>query len=142
MSLVYTRAKYLLATGALNLATDDIRVLLVDSTTTADTQEDVTNLAAFTTLGELSGTGYARKTFTSEAVNEDTTNNRAEFDAEDLTWTAIDAGTAAAAIVYKHVGADSANIPIAYIDSGGFPKVTNGGDLTITWNAEGILQLT
>ena len=37
---------------------------------------------------------------------------------------------------------DTDAVLIAYIDSGGFPVVTNGGDLTIAWNAEGILQLT
>jgi hypothetical protein len=98
--------------------------------------------------GELSGTGYTggfagsgRKTLASKAIVVDKPNNRAEFDAADVTWTGIDAGTVAQATLMKEVSADTDSITIANVDSGGFPIVTNGGDLTIQWNAEGIIQL-
>ncbi|KKN22947.1 hypothetical protein LCGC14_0909900 [marine sediment metagenome] len=98
--------------------------------------------------GELTGTGYTsgfgnsgRKALASRAIVVDKPNNRAEFDAADVTWTGIDAGTAAQATIMKEITNDAASITIANIDSGGFPIVTNGGDLTIQWNAEGIIQL-
>lgn len=98
--------------------------------------------------GELSGTGYVagfgnsgRKTLASKAIAVDDANDRAEFDCADVVWTAINAGTAAQATVLKEVTNDAASIPIANVDSGGFPKTTNGGDLTFTVNAEGLLQL-
>ena len=141
-SFVYTEAKRALLAGDLDLNAHDIRVMLVDSTTTADTEEDATTISGITTLGELSGTGYARVALANEAVAADNTNNRGEFDSDDAAWTGIDAGTAAAALVYRHVTNDTDSVPIAYIDTGGFPIVTNGGNLTIQWNAEGILQLT
>lgn len=141
-SFVYTPAKTALLSGTLDFTADDIRLLLVDSTTTADTEQDIQFVGGLATLGELSGTGYVRKALASEAVNEDAGNNRAEFDAVDVTWTGIDAGTAAAAVLYKHVTNDADSPLIAYIDTGGFPFVTNGGDFTIQWNAEGILQAT
>ena len=140
-NFAYTEGKNQILNGDIDFANDDIRVLLVDSSTTCDTEEDVTTLNGFTTLGELSGTGYARKQLANKAVNKDNTNNRAEFNADDVTWNSINAGTAAAAIIYKHVTDDSDSIPLFFIDSG-FPFVTNGGDFTIQWNSEGIAQLT
>jgi len=141
-SFVYTEAKRALLAGELDMDTHDIRVMLVDSTTTADTEEDATTISGITTLGELSGTGYARVALANEAVAADNANDRGEFDADDAAWTGIDAGTAQAALVFRHVTNDTDSVPIAYIDTGGFPIVTNGGNLTIQWNAEGILQLT
>jgi len=150
-SLVYNRAKKEILDGTINLSTDVIKVMLVTSSYVADDAHDFVDEAGANDPidHELSGTGYAagfagsgRKTLGTKAFSEDDTNNRGEFDdTSDITWTAIDAGTAAAAIVYKHLTNDAASVLIAYIDTGGFPIVTNGGDLTIQWNAEGILQL-
>lgn len=99
--------------------------------------------------GELTGTGYVagfgnsgRKTLASKAIVVDKPNDRAEFDAADVTWTAISAGTAAQATLLQEITNDAASIAIMNIDTGGFPIVTNGGDLTIQWNAEGIGQLS
>lgn len=100
--------------------------------------------------GELAGTGYTggfggagRKALASKTFTEDDANDRAEFDAADVTWTAINAGTAAQASIIDETGAadDTGVEVVANIDDGGFPVATNGGDLTIAWNAEGILQL-
>lgn len=142
-SFAYTHAKYLLATGAIDLATADIRVMLVMTNTTADTEKDVEFVGDFTTLDEYDGANYARKALT-EAVNQDDANDRAEFDATDIQWAALGAGTrqAQAMVVFLHDTNDAGSNPIAYIDSGGFPFSGNGGNVDVTWNAEGILQLT
>ena len=145
MSFVYTVGKFELLKATLDFdAPDDFRVMLVDSTTTADTEEDVSTIGGLTTLGELSGTGYTTggDPMTGDTVTKDDVNDRAEYDANDTVWTAIDAGTAQAAILIKFITSVSLSVPIAYIDTGGFPITTNGGDLTIQWNAEGILQAT
>lgn len=93
--------------------------------------------------GELSGTGYARKTFASKTLTYDTANDRVEWDAADVTFTGINAGTAARATIWDNTGAtDAGRRMLANVDSGGFPVVTNGGDLTISWNAEGIIHGT
>lgn len=139
-NFVYTRAAKLIMDGDIDFASADIRMLLVDSSTTADTEKDIGTLSGFSTLGELSGTGYTRKTLASKATSQDDANDRAEFDAADVTWTGLNAGTAQAAILYLHVTNDSDSIPLLYIDTGGFPLVTNGSDATIVWPAEGILQ--
>jgi len=45
------------------------------------------------------------------------------------------------AVVYKHVTNDADSIPIAYVDDVDAIK-TMVGTLTVSWNAEGILQIT
>lgn len=93
--------------------------------------------------GELSGTGYSRQTLASKTLTYDTANDRVEWDAADVTWTAITAGTAAQATYFDNTGAsDAARRIWLNVDTGGFPVVTNGGDLTIQHNAEGIAQGT
>lgn len=141
-SFWYTYAAQKIMNGTLDLDTHDIRCALLMSNTTADTENDAQTISGFTTLDEMDGTNYARKTFASEAVNVDTTNDRGEFDAEDQTWTSLGAGTraVAGALIFRFITNDTDAIPIAYIDTGGFPITANGGNLTITWNAEGILQ--
>lgn len=141
-SFVYTPAKTEILKGTIDFVNDDIRVLLVMTNTTADTDQDFANIADITTLDEMDGANYVRKALASEAVNEDAANNRAEFDATDVTWTALGAGTRAIAgmVVYKFVTTDTDHILISYIDTGGFPITANGGDLVAQWNAEGIVQ--
>jgi len=129
--------------GGINFATDDIRVLMVMTNTTCDTEEDKAFIDQFTTLDEFDGANNARKALTTEAVSADEGNDRGEFDADDVTWTALGAGTrqAAGLLLYKFVSDDSDSIPIAWIDDD-FPITPGGGDVTITWNADGILQIT
>jgi hypothetical protein len=143
-SFVYTHAKALLLTAGLNFSTQDIRVMLVMTNTTADTEQDVDTISAFTTLDEYDGANYARQALTGEAVAEDEANNRGEFDANDATFTALGAGTrqAQAAVVFRHMTDDTDSIPIAYIDTGGFPFSGNGGNIVLQWHAEGIVQTT
>lgn len=145
-SFVYTYAKKQSWLAGLNLATSDMRLILCMTNTTADTEKDKQTISGFTTLDEYDGSGYSRPVLTGEAVNQDDPNLRAEFDANDLApaWAALGAGTrqAQGMILYKHVTNDADSIPIAWIDSGGFPFAGNGLPVSITWNAEGILQLT
>lgn len=143
MSFVYNEFKRMLAAGEVDWDSNDIRVALLLNTTTADTEDDVNNLAAFTTLGEVTDGSYARQAIGTEAINEDAANNRAELDGDNVAWSALTTGgTVQGALVYQHVGADAVNKPIAFIDSGGFPFSLTGADLTINWNAEGIVQIT
>jgi len=145
-SHVYDNAKEQLLLGTIDFSTDDIRVALLMTNTTADTEKSAATVAGFTTDDDFDGSGYTAggAALAGEAVSEDGANNRGEFDATDLTFSSLGAGTRniQGALVYKFVTSFSASIPIAWIDTGGFPVTANGGDITITWNAEGILQLT
>ena len=151
-SFVYNRAAKEILDGTIDLVAHTIKVMLVTSSYVANRDNDFVDAGGANDPidHELSGTGYGagfggsgRKTLANKAFSEDDPNDRGEFDNTlDLTWTAINAGTAAAAIVYRHNTADTDSVLIAYIDSGGFPIVTNGGDLSINWDAQGIIQLS
>lgn len=145
-SFVFTEAKRAILAGDLDFDAADMRVLMVMTNTTANTQEDVTTIGAITTLDELNGTGYSAggAALAGESVAANNGSNLGFFDAVDLTFTAIGAGTRSiqAAILYKFVTSVSLSMPVAYIDTGGFPFAANGGDIVFTWNAGGILQAT
>lgn len=145
-AFVYTPAKTKLLKGELDFdLPQDFRVLLVSDTSTADTEEDSEFVSSVTTLDEVVATGYARQALTGEVVNEDLANDRAEFDAADVAFGALGNGVndvISAVVLYRFVTVDGDSPLIAYIDTGGFPKTTNGGTFTIQWNAEGILQAT
>lgn len=145
MSFVYTGAKEKVLKADLDFDTIDARIILVMSDTTADTDQDALTLSGIGTLDEYDGATYARITCTAETVTRDDANNRAEFDVGDFSWATLGAGTrqAVGMVLYRHVDGTAANdIPIAYIDSGGFPFSGNGGAVNVTVNAEGILQAT
>jgi hypothetical protein len=140
----YTPAKQKLAKGDLDFDTVDLRVKLVMTNTTTDTEQDAANLAAFTTIDEYDGSGYTAIDLAGISVNEDDANNRSEIDYSDGSFGAtVGAGTRnwQALLYYVRVDGTNANdYPVAYID------VTaangNGGAVNLTVNAEGLLQIT
>lgn len=148
----YNRAKKEIMDGTISLLSDTIKVMLVTSSYTFNPDHDFIDMGGANDPAdhELSGTGYTggyggsgRKTLASKAITEDDPNDRAEFDAADVTWTSINAGTIRAAILIKEGTNDADSKLIAYIDNAAqFPLVTNGGDVTLQWNAEGILQIS
>jgi hypothetical protein len=101
----------------------------------------VADLEAVTNINEMSGTGYVRKTMAGMVVTEDDAGNQAIMDASDITWTGIDAGTARAIVVYKYNASDASAELISIHDTN-FPKVTNGGDLTVQWPSTGVITGT
>jgi hypothetical protein len=89
---------------------------------------------------EASGTGYSRKTLANTSIALDTGNDRVEFDADDISYTALDAGTIASAIIYKEVTNDADSQLIADVDF--TDLVTNGSDVDLQVNAEGFFFIT
>ena len=145
----FDHAKALLLKGDLDFdeAGNDIRVALLMTNTTADTEKTKTTLTGaggFTTLDDCDGANYVRKALANQVVSEDAGGNRGEFSADAVTWTALGVGTrqVQGMLIYKFVTNDSDSIPIAWIDTGGFPFWGNGSDVTMTPNAQGLLQTT
>jgi hypothetical protein len=139
MTFFYNVGMNYLANADLDLATADTRVLLltVDDDGNATTQKSRATVAAILASAATEATGlanYAREALASQSVDTDETSNEVEWSADDVTWTALGTDeTLNAAIVYLHVGADSANIPICHY-SGGFPVDANGEDFHLRWN--------
>ena len=141
----YNEAKTELLKGTLDFdAPDDIRVLLLETAGFDATDATIGAVLAGAAV-ELTSTGYSRQALAGEGVTKDDVNDRGEFNADDTTFSSVSrdgSETIVAAIVFKFITNDAASIPIAYIDTGGFPISPNGSNIVITWNAEGILQLT
>ena len=143
----YSEYKHQLLLGSINHSSADIRVALLMTNTTANTEQDKTTVGGgtgFTTIDEYDGSGYTSpgQALANKAVTQDATNHRGVFDADDLTWTALGAGTrqCKAALIYKFVTNLNSSLPMAYIDTGGFPFAGNGSNVTLQWNAAGIIQ--
>lgn len=144
---------YAAAEMPLNLIGDTIGTLLGSDDTAysfAATDGDYVGdiFDAGTTATEFSGTGYTRADgdHTTPTITEDNTNGRAEYDADDVTFAGLDGDTIQFALVAKQVGGDWTTFGddplVAFIDSADFPLTTNGGDVTISWDAEGIVHIT
>lgn len=138
------------ATNAIDLDGDTIKLMLTKTSYTSvaakgdafvNTITDPTSkeLVATNYTGGFSGAG--RKTLAAKAINEDTTNNRAVFDASDVTWTAIGGATndtIGSAVVIKEITNDGASPLLIHLYIN--PAVTtNGGDFTIVF-ADGLTQ--
>jgi len=66
------------------------------------------------------------------------------IDGGDVTFPLVSGATVEAIVLYrKNAGANTTWRLVSYIDTGvtGLPVTPNGGDITITWNASGILTL-
>ncbi len=131
--------------STIDLDADDIRARLCMNTTTCDTEVDaITTLVNYTLIDVCDSTGYADVALTSEAVAADDANDRAEFDAADVSFTGL-SGDATRVIqgvlLYKYVdGTNTNDIPIAFVDFTADIPVT-ATQVDIPWDAQGILQL-
>jgi hypothetical protein len=135
-------AKSRMMSGDMDLNTDDMRLFLLMTNTTFDTDVDTDNTGSYT-LDEMDGTNYARVNLANEAVNTDDANDRAEFDADDVSWTALGNGTRQmqGAGIHEFITNDAGSFPLCWIEFSG--NINPGGsNFTIQWNAEGIVQIT
>lgn len=131
-SAVYPKAKEAFISGSIDLTTDDIRAILIDTA-------DYTYSTAHDFLDDVAA---GARVATSSALGSKTVTNGV-FDAADVTFSTVTGDQSEAIIVYKHTGTEGTSNLIAYIDSAssGLPVTPNGGDITVAWNASGIFTL-
>ena len=136
-------------------AGDDLRILLVQNTTTADTETLAEIVGSggngtttgFTTLAECTVASYADVSLAGETWAVVSATKATQYDADDAVWATLEAGQSIdGAVIYKFVTNQAASIPIFYIDikalNGGSSLALNGGGLTLQWNANGIARIT
>lgn len=66
------------------------------------------------------------------------------IDGNDVTFPSVSGASVEALVLYrKNAGANTTWQLVAYIDTGvtGLPVTPNGGNIAVTWNASGIVQL-
>lgn len=152
-SVVYNKFKQRNAAGEIDLNLDPLYTILVMTNTTVDTENDgIAEVADFTTLDEMDGANYssaARQELDGIAVNLDDANDRAEFDANDETWSALGNGTRAmqGVVLYKDPDDDGATLddasnPVICFVEFAANQNPGGSDFSVAWDAEGIIQLS
>lgn len=129
---LYPKAKEGFLSAAINIPTDNLKVVLVDTGTytySASHQflTDIGAPARIATSGNLAG-----KT----VVN-------GVFDANDITITAVSGLSIEALVIYQDTGSAATSRLLLYMDTGvtGLPLTPNSGDVAIVWNASGIAAL-
>lgn len=113
-----------------------------------DTVQALLAVSSPETVDEYSGS-YTRPSVTSRTVSVDDSNNRSEYDAADITISSLPGGSAnvdGILVYWVPTGSsnDSTNIPLIYFDLAGASAdfMGNGGDITIQFNANGVVQVT
>lgn len=150
-SFVYDNAKAKFHDGTLDWDTNTFKIMAVTSGYTAD-QTHVNVSSVVSASNEITGTGYVRgfggagrKTLTSNTAYVNTALHRAEMkSAGVVTWTGLNAGTIAAFIIIKENTSDADSLLVAYIDAASIstlPLVTNGSDVSITFDATGVFRV-
>jgi hypothetical protein len=132
-NLIYNNAKKLLGDGTIDWdnGAHIYRVLL---TTASYTPNVDTHIFVSSVTNELSGGAYVRKDITTRSIAVDTTNDRADYMGDNVTWATINAGTAAWAIIFKLVTNDADSPLILAVD---LPDtLTNGTDFTVRWDSQ------
>ncbi len=146
--IFYNEAKKEIADQTIDLLNNTLKIMLVTSSYVANADDKfIEEGANDANEHEINVTNYtpgygsaSRKTIGNKAIAVDDANDRAEFDStDDQTWTSLGSGaTIAGVILVKEITNDTASRLIAYFDVTN--TATNGGDIVIAWNAEGLLQ--
>lgn len=135
---IYNKFKLEALKGSIDLSTDTIKVMLLTSSYTPniDTHLFIDDVSA----NQITGTGYTAggATIANPTVTQDNTDNEGVFDGDDVTWSDSTL-TARYAVIYKDTGTPSTSPVIAYIDFGS-DKSSAGGEFTVSWDAEGIIN--
>ena len=112
--------------GSINILTDDIKTVLVDTATytvSIDADEFLSDIGA----GERVATS---------ANMSSKTSTLGVFDAADITFSSVTGDVSEALVIYKDTGVAATSPLLAYIDGAtGLPVTPNGGDITITWDS-------
>lgn len=133
---IYPKYKEALLGGAANSAitgsgATGLFVALVDTGT-------YTYSAAHEFYSSLSGVVGTDQEITSPTLTNGV------VDGGDVTFTAVSGNSVEALVIYrKNAGANTTWRLVAYLDSGqtGLPVTPNGGNISVTWNASGIIGL-
>lgn len=100
----------------IDLLVDTIQAMLLTSAyaPNIDTEEFVADIVG----DEVAGGGYARKTLAGKATTVDNANDRSEFTADNLDWSADSFTTARILVFFKNTGNDATSALICYFDFG------------------------
>lgn len=152
--MIPDRTKTELFRATVDYANDTIKLALLKESTEYSPDSTAHEFVADvldggTTGAEFGDTNYSRKTLTT-SVSEDNTDNEGVFDAGDVTFSSLGGSqTIEAVLIYKQVGGDDTtpgDDPILRIiddsEAADLPLATNGGDVTFSFDAEGVINIS
>lgn len=126
--------------GAGNAIWTSANIDFVLFTTAATLTPDV-NFMSEVSANEVSVGGYARQNIANPSITEDDANDQVEFDCDDVTFSSLVAGETVGYVGWmRQVTNDTDSPLLGYIAVTNTP--TNGGNITIQWNADGVFTLT
>ena len=131
-----------LANKVHNLGSDTFKVGLIDNTATEPVAGTATPRWADFSGNEVSGTGYSAGGATLSGTSTAEVGGVTTFDdTGNVTWSQNGAGPTNIywAVLYNDTAA--ADQAVGFLDMGG-PVSLVDGDVSITWNASGILTVT
>lgn len=129
------------------------KTALLDGSSNADLDNDTVNDGPYVALVDTGTYTYsAAHDFYNDLSGVVGTDQRIStptvalglFDGDNVTFTAVSGASVEALVIYRHnAGANTTWRLVAFIDTSvtGLPVTPNGGDITITWNASGIVQI-
>lgn len=144
-SFLYNKGVAEMLDGTIDIDTDTIKMMLVDSTYSPDKSDEVVDdgTSSDAASAEISVTGYTagwggagRKTC-AITLQENDTDDRVDIAIDDLTWNSLGAGaTIVGAVLIKEGGAnDTTSRLLAYFDITN--TATSGGNVTLDFTALG-----
>jgi hypothetical protein len=127
---VYPKALIHLMNGDINLTSDDIRCLIVDT-------EDETYDAADEYVSDITAAGIVAR---STALASKTVGvvGTGVFDAANKVLAGVTGDGTEAVIIYKYNAADASAILLAWLDGTVTP---DGGNISVAFSASGIFQI-
>lgn len=134
---VFNNFKEQLMLKTIDLVNDTIKVALYSDAFAAG---DIDGAApAYSATNEISASGYTAggAALASKAVAQDDTNDRASWDAADVTWTNLATATIQQAIPYDDTTATKWMLIAWEIATN-----SNGGNYTLAFHANGLLLLS
>jgi hypothetical protein len=135
-SNLYNNGLYGLLSGSLDFLTDTVDVMLMSGSYTFNaSQSYVSEVSSH----EVSGTGYERKTLASKTITLDTGSNKVFYDAANPTYTALDAGEIASAVLFVSASTENSSSLLANVDFDDL--TTNGSDVELLFSGSGIFAV-
>lgn len=140
-NVIYDPAKQkLLAPGtlgttsgdALDLASDNLQVVLVSAAYTFSSAHEFLDPSLPAGNRVATSANLASLAVSAAGV----------FDAADVTFSAVSGAQVTQVVLFKTTGTETTSPLILYFDTmTGLPVTPNGGDITIAWDASGIMGL-
>jgi len=144
-SVIYNVFKAELLKGNMDLDGGTFKADLLMTNTTCDTENDgIDTNTEFTTPDVCDGANYVTKTLSTLTVTTVDASDLAKWVADDLTWTALGAGTRQiqGVLIYKYISNFASSVPIAFIQFSS-NKTADGSNFTVSWDGtNGILYAT